>query len=489
MKKFNHRLIARIFGILLIIESIFMLLSFGVAVIYQEDDMIPFLISTAVTAGAGAWMAYWGRKSEPGVHVTKREGFFIVGISWVLFSLFGMLPFLISGAIPSITDAYFETISGFTTTGASIMTNIDDQPHGILFWRSIIQWLGGMGIIVFTLAVMPMISSGGIQLFKAEVPGLTLDKLRPRIQHTASRLWVVYFGITMACAGMLWLGPMSLYDAICHSFTTLATGGYSTHQASIAYWDSAYIEYVVIFFMIIAGINFTLVYFLLAGKGTRLAKDEEFRWYIGIIIGFTIMIAAAFWLTNQSAGIESTLRKSLFHVTTIITTTGFAGIDADYVKWGPVFWILTLIIMAAGACAGSTSGGIKLIRIMVILKNAANEFYRQIHPKAIVPVRINRHVISFDIVSKVLAFLSVYVVLVVISIFILTALGMDFDAAAGSSITCVSNVGPGLGFTGPAGGFAEVPTLGKWFLSFLMLVGRLELFTVLVIFTPSFWEK
>lgn len=487
MKHFNFQLISRIFGILLLIESFFMLLSGGVALLYREHDLPAFLISTAITAGAGVLLIYQGRTFEN--HIGKREGFFIVAFAWILFSLFGMLPFILSGSIPSVTDSFFETMSGFTTTGASILSNIDSLPHGILFWRSLIQWLGGMGIIVFTLAVLPMFSSGGIQLFNAEVPGLTHDKIRPRIQHTAKRLWVIYFAVTMICAAFLWLGPMNLFDAICHSFTTLATGGYSTKQASIAYWDSAYIEYVLIFFMFIAGTNFTLVYFLLTGKGERFGKDEEFRWYLSIVVIFTLLTAGAFWFTNQASDPESTFRASLFHVTTIFTTTGFAGINANYVAWGPIFWVLTLIIMAMGASAGSTSGGIKVIRIMVLLKNTVNELYRQIHPKAIVPVRINRHVLSFDLVSKVLAFIFVYILLTIISILLLVTLGLDFNTAIGSALTCISNVGPGLGETGPAGNFAIVPPIGKWFLSFLMMVGRLELFTVLLLFTPGFWKK
>lgn len=464
-----------------------MLLSAVVSIIYQGNDIPAFLISTGITGFTGFILFYSGRNFVN--QIDKREGYFIVALSWVLFSFFGMLPFLISGSIASVTDSYFETMSGFTTTGASILNDIDSLPHGILFWRSLIQWLGGMGIIVFTLAVLPMLSKGGIQLFNAEVPGLTHDKIRPRIQHTAKRLWAIYFIITLFCAFLLWLGPMNLFDAICHSFTTLSTGGYSTHQASIAYWNSSYIEYVIIFFMFIGGINFNLVYFIMNGKGERLGHDEEFRWYTYIIILFTLLTAGAFWLTSQADGIENTLRTSLFHIVSIITTTGFAGINANYVAWGPIFWVLTLIVMAIGASAGSTSGGIKIIRIMVLLKNTVNELYRQIHPKAIVPVRINRHVISFDLVSKVLAFVFVYGLLAIFSILILVSVGVDFDTSIGSVITCLSNVGPGLGATGPAGSFAIIPPVGKWFLSFLMLIGRLELFTILLLFTPAFWKK
>lgn len=487
MVRINFKLISRIFGILLLIESFFMLLSGGVALLYREHDLMAFIISTLATAATGGLLIFKSRTYEN--HIGKREGFFIVAFAWVLFSLFGMLPFLISGSIDSVTDSFFETMSGFTTTGATVLNNIDELPHGVLFWRSLMQWLGGMGIIVFTIAVLPMFSSGGLQLFNAEVPGLTHDKIRPRIQHTAKRLWAIYLLVTMICATCLWLGPMNMFDAICHAFTTVSTGGCSTKQASIAYWDSAYIEYVVSFFMFFSGTNFTLVYFLLTGKGDRFGKDEEFRWYVSIVLIFTLLFMAAFWFTGQATGLESTFRTSLFQVLTIITTTGFAGINSNYVAWGPIFWVLTLMIMGLGASAGSTSGGIKVIRIMVLLKNTVNELYRQIHPKAIVPVRINKHVLSFDLVSKVLAFIFVYILLSIISILLLVILGLDFSTAIGSVITCIGNVGPGLGETGPAGNFAIVPPLGKWFLSFLMLVGRLELFTVLVLFTPGFWKK
>ena len=487
MLNFNYQLTSRIFGILLLIESAFILLSAAVAWFYRGPDTLSFIISTLITGctGAGLLFAAKGYDRDMG----KRESFFIVSFAWVLFSFFGMLPFILSGSIPSITDAFFETMSGFTTTGASTLNNIESLPHGILFWRSLIQWLGGMGIIVFTLAVLPMFSAGGLHLFTAEVPGLTHDKIRPRIEHTAKQLWYVYFIVTVICAILLWIGPMNFFDAVCHAFTTLATGGYSTKQSSIAWWGSAYIEYVISFFMLIAGTNFTLVYFLFIGKAKRIGKDEEFKWYMLIVLGFTILFSYFLYKEGITEGIEATFRSALFQVLTILTTTGYAGIEGNYVAWGPIFWVLTLIIMASGGSAGSTSGGIKVVRIMALLKNTMNEMYRQTHPKAIVPVRINKQVISFDLVSKVLAFIFVYILLCIVSIFFLVLTGLDFETAIGSALTSISNVGPGLGSTGPAGNFADLPAISKWFLSFLMLVGRLELFTVLVLFTPGFWKK
>jgi Trk-type K+ transport systems, membrane components len=487
MKQFNIKLILHVFGILLIIESAFMFISAAVSLFYLENDLLPLLISAFITASSGFILILKGKTHD--TTIGKREGLFIVAVSWVLFSIFGMLPFLLSRTIPSVTDSFFETMSGFTTTGASVLNNIDTLPHGILFWRSLIQWLGGMGIIVFTLALMPMFSSGGIQLFNAEVPGLVHDKLRPRIQHTAKRLWIIYFSITAVCAFLLWLGPMNLFDAICHSFTTTATGGYSTHQDSIAYFDSAYIEYVIMLFMFISGINFSLVYFAIVGKGYKIFHDDEFKWYSITVIMFTTLTATALFMTSQGFGPEGTIRASLFHVITIITTTGFAGIHSDYVAWGPVFWIITLLLMISGACAGSTSGGMKIIRVIVLFKNTKNEIYRQVHSNAIVPVRINKHVISFDLVSKVMAFIMVYILVVVAGVLLLTSFGVDFETSIGSTVSCISNVGPGLGSTGPMGSFSGLPSAAKWTLSFIMLIGRLELFTVLVIFTHGFWKK
>lgn len=487
MTAINTRIILRVLGVLLCMEALFMLFPTGVSLIYKEHDLIAFLISTGVTCIAGGIMAWLGRNHS--AQMGRREGSLIVSLSWILFSLFGMLPFMISGYIPQITDAFFETMSGFTTTGASILTDIDRLPHGLLFWRCMIQWLGGMGIIVFTLAVMPMLNSGGgIQLFNAEVPGVKHDKIRPRISQTAKRLWGIYFIITALCALLLALGPMSIFDAICHAFSTLATGGYSTKQASIAYWHSAYIEYIITLFMFIGGVNFSLVYFTANGNPHKLIKNEEFRWYLGAALIFTLIVMSGLFITGQEySSLEETFRISLFQVVSIFTTTGFA--TADYVSWGSFFGVIFFILMFSGASAGSTSGGAKIIRIGILLKNTANEFYRHIHPNAVLPVRINNYVVSNEVVSKVLAFILTYIITMVISTLILSAVGLTFEEALGSSITCLGNVGPGLGRTGPAGAFAFIHPVGKWVLSFVMLIGRLELFTLLIIFTTYFWKK
>lgn len=485
MARINFYIVSKIIGALLILESLFMLVPTAVSLFYGGDDLIAFLLSIASTVIAGGILFLIGKNNKE--HVGKKEGYLIVATSWIFFSLFGMLPFLISGYIPSITDAYFETISGFTTTGATILTDIESLPHGLLFWRSLIQWLGGLGIVLFTLAVLPMLNSGGgLQLFNAEVTGITHDKLKPRINETANRLWALYMLLTALCALLLWAGGMTLFDAVCHSFTALATGGYSTKQASIAYWNSSFIEIVLIIFMLLASINFSLLYFALLGNFKKLFKSEEVRWLIGIIIMATAAIVIGLYASEQQyVTLGDTIRTAIFQVVAIISTTGYA--TADFNVWGSFFMIVVFLVMFFGGSAGCTSGGAKLIRLMVLMKNTANEFYRHLHPNAIVPVRIEDKVIDYDRVSKVLAFIFVYVLLIVVGAVIQAAMGLTFTEAFGNTLTSVSNVGPGFG--NYASNFASLPIAGKWLMSFLMLVGRLELFTVLILFTPYFWKK
>ncbi|MGL5014254.1 MAG: TrkH family potassium uptake protein [Bacteroidales bacterium] len=486
MKPFNWRFVSFIIGVLLLIESAFLAITTLVALYHKGGDVEDFFITTLLTLLFGGGLVYRMKDHPSDMH--KREGFFIVSVSWVALSIFGMIPFVISGAIPSITDAFFETMSGFTTTGASILNDIESLPRGILFWRSIIQWLGGMGIIVFTLALLPMLGiNGGVHLFNSEAPGLTHDKLSPRIDQTAKRLWGMYLAITAVLAGLLYLGPMDMFDSVCHAFTTMATGGFSTKQASIAHWDSAYIEYLLTLFMFIAGTNFTLVYFLINGRFKKLKEDEEFRFYVGCVVCFSLFITAVLLWTGVYSDVEYAFRTSLFQVVSLMTTTGFA--TADFIVWGTLFWVLMLIIMLPGGSAGSTSGGMKMIRVIVLIKNTLNEFKRQVHPNAILPVRINKTVVPYDLVTKVLAFMFIYLMIILVSALFLTALGTGFEEAIGSVITSISNVGPGLGETGPAGNFANLHPVAKWYLSFVMLVGRLELFTVLTILSPTFWRE
>lgn len=480
----NPKTAIRILGMLLIVEGFFMWLSIPVSLIYREGEALHFLVAGAITAFAGSVGFFATRKAH--LEVTKRDGYVIVTSGWLFFSFFGTLPFLLTGAIPDFTNAFFETISGFTTTGASILDNIEELSHGILFWRSLTQWLGGMGIIVLTLVVLPVLGIGGMQLFAAEVPGPVPDKLHPRVKETAKRLWSIYLVFTVAEVILLWIGPMNLFDAICHSFTTMATGGYSTKQASIAYWDSPYVHYVIIVFMFLAGTNFTLSYFGFHLRFNKIFRNEEFKYYLGFVVVFTIIIAAGLLLTGHS-GVESSVRNALFQVVSILTTTGFA--TDDYLLWAPVLTMLILLLMFVGGSAGSTGGGPKVMRIMILIKNSTQELKRLIHPNAVIPVRMNKTAVEPQVVTNVLAFLAFYAVIAIISMVVMSALGNDFDTSLGAVAATLGNIGPGIGNVGPADNFNHIAVAGKWFLSFLMLVGRLELFTVLVLFSPAFWKE
>ncbi len=484
--KLNIRILLHILGLLLCFEALFLSVSLVVSLLYGEDDFIPFVISTSATLGAGLLLSAGFRKHEK--EMGKREVFLIVSLSWILFSLFGMLPFMIGGYLPSATDAFFETMSGFTTTGATVMDNIDSLPHGILFWRSMTQWLGGMGIIVLTLAILPMLNSGeGTQLFNAEVPGVRHDKITPRINQAAKRLWMLYLAITLISAGILYLGPMNLFDSICHAFTAMATGGYSTKQASIAYWNSAYTEYVITAIMFIAGINFSLIYIAVTGKYKKLLRDQEVKWYAAMTLLVTIIVCIGLLYTKQYHNVEEAFRISIFQVVSLLTTTGFA--TADYVPWGPFFCIIMFLIMLPGACAGSTSGGIKQIRIIIAIKHLGVEFYKQLHPRAIVPVRVNGYTLAPELVTKALSFILIYALVITGCATVLAFEGNHFEESFSLAVTCVGNVGPALGSAGPAGTVSFLSDISKWTLSLAMLVGRLELFTVLILFTPYFWKK
>ncbi len=481
----NFRIVLLIMGLLLVVEGAFMLLTAGVATIYGEYDLPYLLWSSLICSAVG--VVLWLTNNKTSKNIGKREGYVIVAMVWLVFSFFGLLPFWLSNAIPSFTDAFFETMSGFTTTGSSILVDIEALPHGLLFWRSIIQWLGGMGIIVLSLAILPVLGVGGMQLFIAEVPGPVPDKLHPRIADTAKRLWVIYVVYTLIETILLWMGEMSLFDAICHSFTTMATGGYSTKQASVAFYESAYIHYVIIIFMFIAGANFTLSYSGFHGNFKRIFKDEEFRYYFGFVVLISLLVAAVLYISGDADTVEQSIRDSLFQVVSLVTTTGYA--TADYLVWVPTLSIIMFMLMFVGGSAGSTGGGVKVVRIVILLKNAYFELKRLIHPNAVIPVRFNSKAVSPGIVTNVLAFIVIYMLIVGISMIVTSIMGYDLDTAVGAVATCIGNIGPGLGEVGPAANFAHIPDFGKWFLSFLMLMGRLEIFTVVLLFSPYFWKN
>lgn len=480
----NVRIIFRVLGLLLLIEGAAMLLALIVSIIYKEYDQSAFLVSSAINISLGGFLFILTRNARP--DIGRREGYIIVSSVWVVFSLFGSLPFIFSGAIPNFTNAFFETISGFTTTGSSILADIESLPHGVLFWRSITQWLGGMGIIVLSLAILPVFGIGGMQLFMAEVPGPTPDRISPRIRQTAKTLWGIYLIFTVAEALLLWTAGMELFDAICHSFTTMATGGFSTKQASVAHWSSPAIQYIITVFMFLAGTNFTLSYLAMRGKFRRVFSDEEFKYYGLFVIGFTLVIFFGLFLSSN-IGFEPAFRDALFQVVSIITTTGYA--TADYLLWPPILTVIIFALFFFGGSAGSTGGGIKIMRIVLLMKNSYYELRRMVHPHAVIPVKFNMHSVDAKIVTNVLAFFMFYFVIFGFSTVIFSFIEPDMESAMGAVATSLGNIGPGLGNVGPAENFLHIKPVGKWFLSFLMLLGRLELFTVLVLFSPSFWRE
>jgi len=480
----NNKIIFQVIGLLLIIEGFFLGFSSLVSLYYGGSDFSALLITTGICVFTGIALRLATHNAEK--NINKREGYIIVSLVWVVFSLFGALPFVINGAIPSYTDAFFETISGFTTTGASILNDIESIPKGLLFWRSLTQWLGGMGIIVLSIAILPIFGIGGMQLFVAEVPGPTPDKLHPRVKETAKRLWGIYVIFTVAEIILLKIGGMSWFDAVNHSFTTMATGGYSTKQASIAYYDSPFIHYVIIVFMFLAGTNFTLSYFALHLKFGKVFKNEEFRFYLGFVILFTVIIALALWHIDGFS-LSKSFRDSLFQVVSIITTTGFA--TADYLLWKPFVIVMLFALMFFGGSAGSTGGSIKIVRITLLLKNSYQELKRIIHPNAVIPVRISGKSVPTQIISNILAFVVFYMIISIVSTMVMSSMGYDLQTSLGAVAATLGNIGPGIGLVGPAQNYAHIPDFGKWFLSFLMLIGRLELFTVLILFSPTFWKK
>lgn len=485
---FNGKLILRFFGILLFVETIALLIAAFIAVIYQENDLKYFLWVAFLSLILGFFGFIWGRGASP--LMGRREGSLVVTLIWVVFTLIGMLPFWISGAIPSFTNAFFETISGFTTTGASILNNIEELSYSMLFWRSMTHWIGGLGIIVMSLALLPVFGGSGAQLFAAESAGPTKEKIHPRINETAKRLFLIYFALTAIETVMLRFGGMTWFDAVCQSFGTIATGGFSTKQNSIGHWDSAYIQYVVALFMLLSGINFTLYYYGFKIRLRKIFENEELKYYLLVLLSFSMIVMLSLYDYSTAFSlqkVEIIWREAFFNVTAIMTTTGFA--TADYMNWKTFTWILLLVAMLTGASAGSTSGAIKLVRVIIVVKYCYFQFMRLIHPNAVIPLKYSGQTVKEDIITKVLAFVLLYLMVVVSGIFILTLTGMPFQESIGSMITCLGGVGPGLGAVGPAGNFADIPEISKWFLSFVMLIGRLELFTVLVLFTPVFWKK
>ena len=546
----DFKAVVGVLGALLFALGLALLAPLGVALFYSEPEWWGFGVTAvgALATGAVAWVIY-----RPKDELRIREGFAIVALAWFVLSLVGALPFVITGVLGSYTDAFFETMSGFTTTGATILGGADtpaveDIPNAFLFWRSLTQWMGGMGIIVLTLAVLPLLGIGGMQLFKAEAPGPQADKLTPRVTETAKRLWAIYVGLTVIEI-LLLLPAMSPFDAVNHAFATMATGGFSTQNGSVGQYGSAYVDWVITVFMVLAGINFTLHYLMLHGRFGSIWKNEELRVYLTILLGATALLTVVLWKSadvvvpdavtlsgeivereisssgeggvavgeavasnegrpgrediGEGAELEdhdargraivrydsfwTSLRYAAFQAAAITTTTGFG--TADYELWPPLAMSILFALFFVGGMAGSTGGGVKVVRVLLILKNSFREFKKLLHPQAVIPIRLDHRVVSDSIMKKVLSFIVLYIGLIGVGTLIMGFLGLDLMSAFSATFSSVGNVGPAFGTFGPTENYAHVPVAGKWVLSFLMMTGRLEIFTVLMLFTPYFWKR
>ena len=481
----NFRMLLRVIGWLLVIEAFFMLAPCIVGFIYSEHSGLQFLICIGITIGSGVGMVSLRPKNKD---MGKREAIILTGLTWVVLSLFGMLPFLFCGTHLSITDAFFETMSGFTTTGASVLDSLTNVPHSILLWRCVLQWIGGLGIILFTLAVLPMLNyQGGMQLFNAEITGITHDKLRPRVSFTAQSLWGVYLILTLICIGLLCLSELSVFDAVCYGLSTMSTGGFATQDTSTSELGTLYIKIVLIIFMFMGGVNFSLLYKLVTGKIKEFFRNEVIRWYIILIIGFAVILALNVLATGLMENIEDVTIDPLFQTVSLFTSTGL--VEPDFYDWGAISMVLLVIMMLSGACAGSTSGGAKIDRFVVLFKFIRNEFHKLMHPNAITTVTLNGKGTPPPILMKTLAFLCLYIGVIIIGGTVLVLFELPLKDSFFISLSAVSNTGLGTDISGINGNFGLLPNVAKWFISFLMLVGRLELFTILILFFPSFWRK
>ena len=488
MKNFNYHFVMGTVGVILMIEALFMLLSALIGEIYHEPSVNSLYLSAAITFVAGGILGLLSLYKRGRKRISKREVYLTVTSVWLLMALFGTLPYLLSNTIPVFSDAYMESMSGFTTTGSTTLVDIESFPKSILFWRSFTQWIGGIGIVVFVLSFLHLYGAGPAHLYSAEATGFSKDQLRQRINETARTVSITYIVLTIAGFLLLWAGPMDAFDAACHSFTSISTGGFSTKQASIAHFGSAYVEYVIIFLMFSGGVRFVLLFLLFRHFSGKIFKDEEFRWYALSTLGFTILITIKLLVDGIHIGnVESTFRTSLFQVTSALTSTGLATID--FVQWGEFYWLIFLSMFLFCGSEGSTSGGMKLSRLIILVKSTRIALLRQVHPKAIYNVKINSQTYSSRIVEKVLAFIFLYLSITGIGAVLLSLNGLTFDESISAALSSMSNYGLALGKLGPSGNFSSLNSFSKYLLSFMMMIGRLEVFTVLSLFFPSFWRK
>lgn len=481
----NFRMLLRVIGYLLVIESLFLLIPTIFAICYREKELLDFIICAGITGACGGILMLLRPRTKD---MGKREGILLTGLTWVILSIFGMLPFLLTKTHLSVCDAFFETMSGFTTTGASVLNTLAGVPKSILVWRCVVQWVGGLGIILFTLAVVPMLNyTGGMQLFNAEVTGITRDKLQPRVSYTAKGLWAIYIALTVSLIILLSFSEMDFFDAFCHGLSTMSTGGFSTNDMNISQWDSNYIKIVLCVFMFMGGVNFSLLFNIINGKGYNPFRNTAFKYYVWMIaicyLGFVINI----FIERLPHDLKSLTIDSLFQTVSILSSTGIT--EPDFRDWGSLSIVILLIMMVMGACAGSTSGGAKIDRFVVLFKFLKNEFYKMMHPNSVTTVTINGKGTANAIVQKTLAFLFLYILVIFAGGLALSMMGLPLYDAFFYSLSAISNTGLGTEVTGITANYALIPDLAKWTLALIMLIGRLEIFTVLLIFTPTFWRK
>ncbi|MBR8704158.1 TrkH family potassium uptake protein [Porphyromonas levii] len=484
---FNYKFVLMVLGLLCLFQVIFLGISAGVSLYYGDSGLHSLLYTMGLDVVIGATLFLLG-KGHTEYDTGRREGMVTVSLSWLVMSLLGMMPYWLGGFIPNFSEAYFEAMSGFSTTGSTILNDIESLPRSILFWRSVTQWIGGIGIIVFLVALVPFTGENASVVFDHETTGITHDRFVPRIGVMAKWITLIYVVLSIICALLLWAGPLSLYDAVCHAATCISTGGFSTYNASIADIDSVYTNFILTVFMFIGATSFTLIYFAIVRKEPkRLFHDAEYRWFASTIVVVTLFTAIWLYANGIYISFWKALLHSLFQVVSLITTTGY--VIQDYNFWGGSFWVVALFLMFVAGCSGSTSGGLKMIRFNILSRNLLNEFKRRTHPQAIVPLRYNGTFIKEKVVNQVYNFLYAYLTIILIATFSVTLEGYSFTDAVSASIACISNSGPGLSAFGPMANFSTLSDFNTFLMSFLMLTGRLEIFTVLTLLHRSFWRN
>ena len=481
----NIKLIYKIIGSLLFLEAVFLLICLGISLFYMEDDMLAFLLSFIIIIIGGILFRYAGRNATN--TLGRRDAYLLVTLTWIIFSLFGCLPFLASGYVSSPTDAFFEPMSGFTTTGASVIDDVERLPHALLFWRSLTQWIGGLGIVFFTIAIIPSLVGGNMKVFSAEATGPIRAKMHPRLTTTAKWIWSIYLLLTVGCAAAFYIFGMSIFDCLNYAMTVTATGGFSTHNDPTGYYHSAGIDYSSIVFMFLAGISFTLLYTsIFKGRIKQLFKNSEFKLYCALVIICTLLIVIFLCIYNNYT-VDDAIRYGLYQVVSFLTTTGVFNVDAA--QWPHFTWVVLCVCMFFGGCAGSTAGGFKCVRGVMILKIVRNEFKRILHPKAILPVKVNDTNINYSAQVTLMAYFAAYMFLALLSYLVMVLTGIDNTNAITVALSCASNIGPTLSLEiGPSMSWTTLPIAVKWILSALMLMGRLEIFSVAILFTPEFWK-